>query len=671
MRKSCPLVVLLTTAMLALLAAPAGAAAPGGLDPTFGSLGTGVTSLGTGTELNGVAVQPDGQVVAVGDAGPSLLVARFSASGALEATFAAGSGVGRAIVIQPDGKIVVAGNDSSGMLIERFNPSGSLDAGFGVAGVVHAAPQGRANALALGPGGTIIAAGQVPGGDSFLRIALVRLLANGSPDTSIGPGGLDVVDLGKDSVAKGVAVQADGKIVLAGSQGPGTQQVLNALVARVNASGSLDKSFGGALTGVFSSYPQDGGGAVTLNAVALDPAGGIDVGGGGTGLGPPHALFLRLTCAGTLDTSFAGTGQALTPSGNTFIINPIGVNGIAVAAGGQIVGAGQFQDSGLSSAALWGFGPNGSASVATRAPSNGARAAALVIDSAGDAIAAGTTTPPGFPSSGFVARYIGFGVPTSGGTPCGGNPAPPPPPQPAVTTPPPPPVAPSVATGSAAVVSATSVVLSGSVNPNGQATSYRFNYGPSVAYGSLTSVSSAGAGTALSTVSARINGLKPGTTYHYRLAAINTAGAVFGADRTFRTLRLARPSISRTAQSNRAWGETRSRGHKRPLGTTFSFTLNESARVTLAFTQQVGGRRVRGRCVAQTKKNRGRRLCRRTVTRGRLAINGHAGRNRVFFRGRISRLHQLRPGRYTLVITATNVADQRSRQQTVTFTILS
>ena len=109
-----------------------------------------------GDELDAVAVEADREVVAVGSSGSLLLVQRFSATGASEGAFAAGSGVGCVVVVQPDGKVVVAGNDGSGMVVERFNAGGSLDPGFGSGGVVHAVPGGRAYAVALGPGGTIV-----------------------------------------------------------------------------------------------------------------------------------------------------------------------------------------------------------------------------------------------------------------------------------------------------------------------------------------------------------------------------------------------------------------------------------------------------------------------------------------------------------------------------------
>jgi hypothetical protein len=106
------------------------------------------------------------------------------------------------------------------------------------------------------------------------------------------------------------------------------------------------------------------------------------------------------------------------------------------------------------------------------------------------------------------------------------------------------------------------------------------------------------------------------------------------------------------------------------VGTTFKFALNQQATVSFVFTQQVGGRRARGRCVAQTRRNRHNRSCKRTVTQGKLSFVAHSGLNRVAFQGRISRSKRLPLGAYTLQITAVNSAGQRSSPRTLNFTIV-
>lgn len=98
--------------------------------------------------------------------------------------------------------------------------------------------------------------------------------------------------------------------------------------------------------------------------------------------------------------------------------------------------------------------------------------------------------------------------------------------------------APSVSTGAATSVSYSSTYLNGAIDPHGSNTSYYFQYGPTKAYGAQTAVADAGAGTATVKVSVPVTGLQPITTYHYRLIAVNTAGAATGADRTFVTAKV-------------------------------------------------------------------------------------------------------------------------------------
>lgn len=93
---------------------------------------------------------------------------------------------------------------------------------------------------------------------------------------------------------------------------------------------------------------------------------------------------------------------------------------------------------------------------------------------------------------------------------------------------------PHVSTGGARHVLGTSAQLTGTIEPNGQETSYYFQWGPTIAYGSQTPTQSAGNGTAKVKVGPPISGLQPGTAYHYRLVALYGAGQViYGHDRTF------------------------------------------------------------------------------------------------------------------------------------------
>ena len=95
--------------------------------------------------------------------------------------------------------------------------------------------------------------------------------------------------------------------------------------------------------------------------------------------------------------------------------------------------------------------------------------------------------------------------------------------------------APAAVTGSVASITFTSARLKGTVNPNGIATNWYFEYGTSTSYGTKTAAKSAGAGTRSVSESASITGLKAATTYHYRLVATNASGTTAGRDRSFTT----------------------------------------------------------------------------------------------------------------------------------------
>jgi hypothetical protein len=94
---------------------------------------------------------------------------------------------------------------------------------------------------------------------------------------------------------------------------------------------------------------------------------------------------------------------------------------------------------------------------------------------------------------------------------------------------------PNAVTSSASSVTVSSATLNGSVDPNGRATTWWFEYGTSTSYGSKTAAKSAGSGTGPANVSASIGGLKQGQRYHFRLVASSDAGTSNGADASFVT----------------------------------------------------------------------------------------------------------------------------------------
>ncbi len=106
------------------------------------------------------------------------------------------------------------------------------------------------------------------------------------------------------------------------------------------------------------------------------------------------------------------------------------------------------------------------------------------------------------------------------------------------------------------------------------------------------------------------------------------------------------------------------------LWTTFRFTLNKAATVRFAFAQLLPGRIVNGKCVAQTARNRRNKACTRSVPSGALSFSVGAGQHRLFFQGRLTRARKLKPGTYTLTLTATDAARQRATKMTRSFTIV-
>lgn len=115
---------------------------------------------------------------------------------------------------------------------------------------------------------------------------------------------------------------------------------------------------------------------------------------------------------------------------------------------------------------------------------------------------------------------------------------------------------------------------------------------------------------------------------------------------------------------------TISKATKPPVGTTFSFALNEAAAVTLSFSHSVEGRAVGGKCVAKTRQDAAKKHCAYTAVAGTLQFSGHSGTDTVAFDGRVSASTKLGVGGYTVDIAATNVAGQKATPALLHFTIV-
>jgi len=281
--------------------------ANGTLDSSFGSGGFSSLIIGTVSFITSVKIQSDGKIVAGGRAttggSARFALARFNTDGTVDTSFGSPNGFVtfqfpgatssqiNSIAIQSDGKIVAAGRATIGGVIQfaiaRFNTDGSLDTSFGTGGAVTipiSPTFSEIFSVVIQPDNKIVVGGtaNIGGTDTF---AFARLLTNGSLDNSFGTGGIVTLPLSSFGTGttsadlESIALQSNGKIIAGGSADPGG--VLTFTLARLNSNGSLDSSFG--INGIinvlpltlFGPDPLDAG----INSILLQPDGKIVAGG--------------------------------------------------------------------------------------------------------------------------------------------------------------------------------------------------------------------------------------------------------------------------------------------------------------------------------------------------------------------------------------------------------
>jgi uncharacterized delta-60 repeat protein len=281
------------------------------LDPAFGG-GDGIVipdAGGPDVAPAALAVQPDGKLLAAGtllaEGADDFVLARYNPDGSVDTAFGNHGRVvtdfggrddqARSVWVDADGKIVVTGSSNATYAVARYNPDGSYDTRFGGGGTVLGSINGFIGAGAPAPGGKLILFGSQPDNQSPYGIpAVVRLSPDGSPDPTFGTGGLAtyVAPGTTDDWLSDVAVQGDGKVVLAGYVHPYSPDV-GPLFARLNENGMPDSSF------------DSNGGFKLGYALALQPDGKVLVGGRGTA-GPG---LWRVGANGGLDPTFGQSGE--------------------------------------------------------------------------------------------------------------------------------------------------------------------------------------------------------------------------------------------------------------------------------------------------------------------------------------------------------------------------
>ncbi len=416
----------------------------GQLDSTFGTGGIFTTNYTSpdATVATAVAIQSDSKIIVGGTTSNGPALARLNTNGTLDSSFGSGGIVNSSfsnldavvfgIAIQPNGQIVAGAAGFDGGSVGRFNSDGSVDTSFGNGGfavsrALNSGP-GILSALALQPDGDILVTG---GG------LLGRYTTTGQLDTTFGSGGSGIAPL-NSKIATAIAVQSDGKILVTTGSGAPSQLVSSpylpspqaGAIARYNSNGSLDTTF--AISGQAACVASAGAMAIQTNgkivvagtipsALLTTVSGGITVVDNQTGFG-----VVRYNANGSIDTTFnpgtgIGTGGGIItgfgnsfPAGSAFAL-AIQSNGEIVVAGQAGIGVAQFTSSSFVLARYTSngqldtnFGSNGVV-MTLIGQGNVSFVSALALQSDGKIVAVGNYGPPvedDYVNNFAVARYL-------------------------------------------------------------------------------------------------------------------------------------------------------------------------------------------------------------------------------------------------------------------------
>lgn len=345
--------------------------AAGDLDTDFAGFSSDGRLDVSGMSTRAMALQPDGKIIAVGSSGDNIVVKRFRADGTEDTGFnsisidlGAGGTCSNAfpysyslcgVALQENGRIVVVADSTLGatrdFAVLRFFANGNPDNGFGVGGMAIVDFDGQDDLpadVAIQEDGKIVVVGSVGieknNAPDVERFGVARLNSDGTLDTTFSNdgkanNGFDSDLVGNEThIARAVAIQPDGKIVVAGTaRDYGLDTDLEFGVARYNTDGSLDSSFSG-----------DGKKTIAIDGddsawdVAIAPDGKIVLAGhsgGSSGivdLGTQIAL-VRLEADGDLDSTFNGDGKFSASLKTGELENLMAV---AVQSDGRVVAAG-------------------------------------------------------------------------------------------------------------------------------------------------------------------------------------------------------------------------------------------------------------------------------------------------------------------------------------------
>ncbi|HEV3081715.1 MAG TPA: DUF4214 domain-containing protein [Gemmataceae bacterium] len=318
----------------------------GSLDTSFGGTGYVISSfLG---EAHAVALEGD-KIVVVGKTAfpdpllagerPDILVARYNADGSPDTTF---NGTGRVTtrvtalsdtaesVRLQNGRIVVAGTgmgvDVGTVEVLRYNFDGSLDTSFAKGGIFAAVGGSVADGnsgMELQPDGRILVAVTPPFFFPTAAWEVLRFNADGTLDTSFASGGTAKISAHGQGLAEGLAIQADGKILVDGFTGTS-----GAGLTRLNTDGTIDVTFH---NGQLVDTPIAG-------SLAIQQGGEIVLLGTTPNSSSRQLLLMSITAGGQIDAGFGAGGQSLpAPPLTNQVFTPAG---LVIEPDGKIVVAG-------------------------------------------------------------------------------------------------------------------------------------------------------------------------------------------------------------------------------------------------------------------------------------------------------------------------------------------
>lgn len=390
---------------------PAPAPANSQLDTSFGHQGLATAAVGASyADAQAMALGANGRIVTAGLLTRFFGVFRFTPNGSPDLSFGdAGHvsttigefGRAKAVAVQPDGRILVAGVGSGcradevcrtlgqAAAVFRYLPDGALDGSFGHDGVVTASFKGAAtaNAIALQPDGRILLAGSADLGDITPRpdFLLLRYLPDGEPDATFGASGVVTTDVaGSSDIANAVAYMNDGRIVVAGTADTGDDlhgSNIDVAVARYLPNGALDPTFAGR-----GAITEDLGSKFdSASAVHVAGDGTVVFAGGWVRDQTPEMVVGRYRPDGTLDTTF-GTGGVTRTNAAEQAAQPHADGGtafgLAIDDHGRIIVAGRARNT----AAVLRYTPTGGLD-----PTFGSRGVAITPFGAGMSSAFATT----------------------------------------------------------------------------------------------------------------------------------------------------------------------------------------------------------------------------------------------------------------------------------------